>query len=112
MATTSSDSKTGTYMTDFEKQVIETLTELKTLIMEDHKLLRGNGHPGLLDRVAALESNQGVVKNFKDIMEMAVSLKADVEILKQKQTWWRSLITTGIAAVSAAVAVYCAFLRS
>lgn len=111
MATTSSDNKTGTYMTDFEKQVIETLSKLETLITEDHKLLRGNGHPGLLERVATLESNQGVVTNFKDIMEMAVSLKTDVELLKQKQTWWRGLVTTGLAIVSAAVAVYCAFVK-
>lgn len=106
-----SERKTGAYMTDFEKQVIETLTKLETLITEDHKLLRGNGHPGLLDRVAMLEANQGVVANFKDIMEMAVNVKADVEILKTKQTWWRGLVSTGIAAISALVAVYCAFSK-
>lgn len=105
------DRPSTTYMNDFEKQVIESLTKLETLITEDHKILRGNGHPGLIDRVATLEQNQGIVKSFKEIMDMAVSLKVDVELLKSNRTWWRGVIVDGIAAVCAAVTIYCAFFK-
>ena len=111
METDTSQDRPSVYMNDFEKQVIETLTELKTLITEDHKILRGNGHPGLIDRVAALEGNQGMVKGFKDLLDMAVALKVDVELLKNNKSWWRGVIVDGIAALCAMVTIYCAFFK-
>ena len=103
--------KSDSVMTSFEKQVIETLAELKTLITEDHKLLRGNGHPGLVDRVSSLESNVGVVNNFKDMLESLVSLKADVEVMKQQKKWWHGLVVDGVAVICMGVSIYCAFFK-
>lgn len=111
MGISATTDRPSTYMNDFEKQVIETLTELKTLITEDHKILRGNGHPGLIDRVATLEANQSMVKGFKDLLDMAVALKVDVELLKNNKSWWRGVIIDGIAALSAIIAIYCAFIK-
>ncbi len=113
------DSKeTGNYMNGFEKQVIESLSKLETLITEDHRLLRGNGHPGLVDRVAAVEASLNTVNEFnkflagfKDFLGSLVSLKADVEILKQKRSWWHTLLVDGLAVACMLISFYCAFLK-
>lgn len=52
-----------------------------------------------------------MVKGFKDLLDMAVGLKVDVELLKNNKSWWRGVIIDGIAAVSAIVAIYCAFIK-
>lgn len=102
-------------MTEFEKEVLGTLAELKTLIMEDHKLLRGNGHPGLVDRMANLESQMTktdvVASNLKDVLDMTVGLKVDVELMKHSRKWWHGVVVDAIALVGAAVAAYCAFAK-
>jgi len=43
-------------MTDFERDVIDRLGRIETKLDADFRALHGNGHPGLLDRVALLES--------------------------------------------------------
>lgn len=107
----SDQAKTGEYMTDFEKQVLTTLTELKTLMTEDHLLLRGNGHPGLVDRVANLESSVGMVTNVKGMLDSLVDIKADILLLKHNRKWWHTLVVDGVAIISLGVCIYCAFVK-
>lgn len=98
-------------MTDFERQVIETLTRLETIITDDHKILRGNGHPGIVDRVAALESRLGEIQNVGETIKMFVDLKTDVMLLKQGKAWWHGVVVDGLAIICALVSIYCAFFK-
>ena len=62
-------------MNDFEKEVIESLTGIKSDIKqirndlkEDYKILHGNGHPGLIHRVTVLEAHQKAKENHVGII--------------------------------------------
>ena len=37
------------------------IAEIKTIVKQDHKAIFGNGQPGLLDRVAKLETKVAVI---------------------------------------------------
>ena len=56
-------------MTNFEREVIEKLTQLqadvdhiKSDLKEDYRVLYGNGQPGLISRVRDLEANWRWIK--------------------------------------------------
>ena len=56
-------------MTKFEKEVIERLIRIETDfknarndLKEDHKILHGNGQPGLIHRVTVLENHWHWIK--------------------------------------------------
>ena len=41
---------------EWQRDVIERLTRIETMLLEDHKDLHGNGQPGLITRVANVEA--------------------------------------------------------
>ena len=41
---------------DWQRDVIERLTRIETMVEEDHKALHGNGHAGLITRVTNMEA--------------------------------------------------------
>ncbi len=92
---------------DFEKEVIEKLTKIVTIVEEDHKILHGNGQPGLMARVATLEGEVNSIKGRdaeikqilrnqadmeREIQELSVRISStDLKIntIIQKQKWYR-----------------------
>lgn len=70
-------------MTGSEKEVIERLTRIETALEEiraalgrDYKVIHGNGSPGLLHRVAALELNWRWVKWLAGVIGAGVGFLA------------------------------------
>lgn len=49
-------------MTEFEKEVIDRLGRIETKLDTDGRHLYGNGKPGLVDRITAVESDVAVLK--------------------------------------------------
>lgn len=66
-------------MTDFENDVISKLIkleaameEIKSALSRDYKLLHGNGRPGLVHRVSALELNWCWIKYLAGVIGAGV----------------------------------------
>ena len=62
-------------MNDFEREVIERLSgiesdikQIREDLIEDYKVLHGNGHPGLIHRVTVLEANQKAKENHYGVI--------------------------------------------
>ena len=80
---------------EFQKDVIDRLARIEEAINNDYKALYGNGKPGLLDRMVAIESKM-------QLMQAEASSNRDWFTRIRESIGW--LVTT-------AIAVYAAFLR-
>ena len=60
-------------MEAFEKEIIERLKEMETLLREVRRDLNGNGYPGLIQDMS--------------------TVKQDIAILKEKQSWFGSSLS-------------------
>jgi len=80
---------------EFQKDVIDRLARIEEAINNDYKALYGNGKPGLLDRMTALENQ---------LQSIAAQDKANRD--------WFTRIRESIGwLVTTAIAVYAAFFR-
>lgn len=64
-------------MTKFEREVIERLTKIEerlTQVGEDHKILHGNGQPGLIQRMTVLEHNWRWVRWLSGVIGAGVGV--------------------------------------
>lgn len=77
---------------DFEKEVIDRLARIETKLDADYRALHGNGHPGLIERVADLETA--------------------MEEQKSRHKWWRELAGWVAAAVTVAMSTVLSYLQS
>ena len=73
--------------TAFQHDVIDRLGRIETKLDNDFRAIHGNGHPGLLDRVAKLEE--------------------DIHLLQSKGRWYRDwlgwIVAFGLAVAELAV---------
>ena len=50
-------------MRDFEREVIDRLGRIETKLDADYRALHGNGRPGVIDRMATLESKIALLED-------------------------------------------------
>ena len=80
---------------EFQKDVIDRLARIEEAINNDYKALYGNGKPGLLDRMVALESKmQSILAEGQNNRDWFTRIRESIG--------W--LVTT-------AIAIYAAFIR-
>lgn len=113
-------------MTDFEKDVIDRLGRIETKqdtieqkLDNDDEILHGNGKPGLLDRVTALEmqstvahDNSGKIDNLNTRLdELEVRISALSLSIKTDKDWIGRIRESIGQLITAAIAIYAAFFR-
>ena len=106
-------------LNEFERDVIDRLGRIETKLDNDYKALHGNGKPGRLDRVTALETQTQVshdnsvriedVNTRLDDLEVRVSAMALT--LKSDKDWIARIRESLGWLVTTAIAVYAAFFR-
>lgn len=80
---------------EFQKDVIDRLARIELKLDNDYKALHGNGHPGLLDRVADLEKQLQTIKTQD----------------KANRDWFTRIRDSLGWLITTAIAIYAAFLR-
>ena len=81
--------------TEFQKDVIDRLARIEEAMKNDYRALYGNGKPGLLDRMASIESQ---------IKSIAAERKCNLDWFTRIRESLGWLMTT-------AIAIYAAFFR-
>lgn len=106
-------------LNEFERDVIDRLGRIETKLDNDYKALHGNGKPGLLDRVTALETQTRVSHDNSVRIEDVNSRIDDLEVrvsalaltLKSDKDWIARIRESLGWLATTAIAVYAAFFR-
>ena len=98
-------------MNDFEREVIDRLGRIETKLDADYHALHGNGRPGVIDRVATIESKVALLEEDQtptnaelDIRLKGVEDRHDNSD-KHRSAFleWLAIIAAWLAAVSAII---------
>jgi 23S rRNA A2030 N6-methylase RlmJ len=90
---------------EFERDVIDRLGRIETKLDNDYRAIHGNGHPGLMDRMARVEQRLTVSelqeKEIQGLITSVIELKAQVTVMQSKAKWYKDwlgwLVATGLA---------------
>lgn len=104
---------------EFQKDVIDRLARIEEAINNDYKALHGNGKPGLLDRVARLETQAGLVEAQQQtlheltarVVELNTQIQATAIRDNANRDWFTRIRESLGWLVTTIIAIYGAFFR-